>query len=41
MNNRLEFYDTIERLAIRDSSMGGIGIQLILHGELDTVYPVG
>ena len=33
----LEFYDTIERIVIRDCSLVGPGMQFILQGELGTV----
>ena len=37
LNVFLGYYDTIERLVIRDCSLGGLGRDLILQGELDPV----
>ena len=37
LNTLLEFYDTLERIVIRDCSSGGLGMPLISPGELDTV----
>ena len=39
LNVLLEYYDTIERLAIRDASIGGLGKDLIISGDLDSFNP--
>ena len=37
LNALLEYYDTLERLVIRDCSLGRLGRDLILQGDLDLV----
>ena len=37
LSTLLEYYDTMARLTIRDCSLGGLGLQLILKGGLDIV----
>ena len=35
LNVLLEYFDHIERLCIRDCSLGGMGKDLIIAGDLD------
>ena len=37
LNVLLVYYDTVERLVIRDGSFGGLGRGLISQGKLDLV----
>ena len=37
LNALLAYYETFRRLVIRDCSLGGLGIGVILHGEIDIV----
>ena len=36
INILLEYFDVIERLVIRDCSLGGMGRDLIIQGELES-----